>query len=448
MRKAKFFLAVLLVLHAILLVNLKFTAWPEMIFWPYLILKGWLPYRDIAIAHTPGLLAELTIFYKIFGLGLIQLKVYTWVLILGSDLILFWVARKLWNFRTALLALLIYVPLQLFYEGNGLWFDLALVPLALIIFYHLEKKNYLWAGIFWAVAFLTKQTAFWLLIPIIFTILRQPLKEAPFKGLRKIVIGIVAVGGVTFLALQILGIWGDFWLWAIKFGITKLPASSGQIHLPSVRQFVVALFPFLLLVLFSFKLKKSYKLLVWVASASLGVIPRWELFHFQPALPFLALGFSHVIGQFPKLKIGKRLILSIGLLIVAALVSQQIFRNWRKGNRFFEPEVIKISDYIKVNVDRGDEIYIINAWDNLYVLSDTIPATRPWLPHLSWYMEIPEIQDMIVSDLQLKPPKLIVQGEYKDSGLGAYKPEKINDYIMENYTQKDKINGYLIWGPK
>jgi len=76
MRKAKFFLVAILLLHVIFLLNLKFTAWPEMLFWPYLMLKGWLPYRDIAIAHTPVLLADLTIFFKIFGLGLLQLKIY------------------------------------------------------------------------------------------------------------------------------------------------------------------------------------------------------------------------------------------------------------------------------------------------------------------------------------------------------------------------------------
>jgi len=451
MRKAKFFLVAILLLHVIFLLNLKFTAWPEMLFWPYLMLKGWLPYRDIAIAHTPVLLADLTIFFKIFGLGLLQLKIYTWILIISTDLLLFWITKRLWNKQSlalrakkiALIALLFYIPLQLFYEGNGLWFDLALAPLALIVFYCLEKKNYLWAGIFWTVAFLTKQTAFWLLFPIIFTGLRQP-----FKVIRKFVLGASVVGIAFYFALQIIGIWGDFWLWAIKFGITKLPASSGQIQLPSIRQFIVATFPILILGISSLRLKTPFKLFFWSVFASLGVIPRWELFHFQPALPFLALGFSHVIGQYPKIKMRERTLFPIGLLIFAILLSQQVIRDWRKGDRFFEPEVVKVSDYIGRNSDKGDEIYIVNAWDNLYVLSETIPVTRPWLPQLSWYLEIPGIQDLVISDLMRSPPKLIIQAEFQETGLGAYKPEKINNFIVENYNLSDKIDGYLIFLPK
>ena len=68
--KPAFFL--ILILHLVLLFNLKFTPWPEMLVWPYLILKGWFPYQDIAIAHTPVLLADLAIFGKIFGVGLVS----------------------------------------------------------------------------------------------------------------------------------------------------------------------------------------------------------------------------------------------------------------------------------------------------------------------------------------------------------------------------------------
>ena len=41
---------------------MQFTAWPEMLAWPYLILKGFLPYKDIAIAHNPLLIFVLTKF--------------------------------------------------------------------------------------------------------------------------------------------------------------------------------------------------------------------------------------------------------------------------------------------------------------------------------------------------------------------------------------------------
>ena len=98
-----------------LFLGTRFTAWPEMTFWPYLILKGWLPYKDIAIAHTPLLLLDLSIFYKLFGVGVLQLKLYTWILVLLTDLTLFFVVKRIWDEKKAILSLAFYVSLQFFY---------------------------------------------------------------------------------------------------------------------------------------------------------------------------------------------------------------------------------------------------------------------------------------------------------------------------------------------
>src|SRR3989344_4476566 len=141
-------------LHLLLLLNLKFTTWPEMLAWPYLITKGWLPYKDIAIAHTPLLLVYLTFFYKIFSVGVLQLKVFTWIVIIISDLLVYFVTKSLWNKKIALVALGFYIPLQLFYDGNGMWFDLALVPLVLAVYYTLKKEKYLWAGVLFGISIL------------------------------------------------------------------------------------------------------------------------------------------------------------------------------------------------------------------------------------------------------------------------------------------------------
>ncbi|PJE69384.1 hypothetical protein COU96_00030, partial [Candidatus Shapirobacteria bacterium CG10_big_fil_rev_8_21_14_0_10_38_14] len=98
-----------------------------MILWPYFILKGLLPYRDIAMAHNPLLIFDLAIFYKIFGISLFNLKIYTWVLILLTDLLIYWVAKKITKReKVALLSLAFYVLWQPFFEGNGVWFDLVL----------------------------------------------------------------------------------------------------------------------------------------------------------------------------------------------------------------------------------------------------------------------------------------------------------------------------------
>lgn len=439
-------LILILLVQLVLFFNIKFTAWPEMTFWPYLILKGWFPYKDIAIAHTPLLLVDLTIFYKLFGVGILQLKIYTWTLILLTDVLLFGIVKEIWNKRTAVLSLLFYIPIQIFYNGNGLWFDLALAPIALVIFYLLRKKNYLWAGIFWVLAFLVKQTAFWFLIPIGLTLIENNFK----KNIKGFLTGAVILLAPSVLIVWLLGIFPDFVFWAFKFGIGILPRAQGQISLPSLRQVIVSFLPFSILAFIPFmkKKKENFILFVWCVAGIMGAFPRWELFHFQPALPFLVIVLGSSFLRIKKIKPFLRLALFIYLPLNIVLISRYVLHEWGGETRFFDSGVKKISNYIKENAGVGDRIYLLNTWDNVYMLSNTLPAVRPWIPHLLWYMELPGIQENMVSDLDNAKPKMIVQKEYNKEGLGSYRPELISDYISENYKLGDKVGAYLIYFPK
>lgn len=424
-----------------------------MTFWPYLIIKGWLPYKDIAIAHTPLLLVDLTILYKLFGVGLWQLKIYTWLLILLTDVLLFWIVRKIWNRKTAILSLLFFIPFQLFYEGNGLWFDLALAPVTLIVFYFIKKKDYLWAGIFWALAFLTKQTAFWFLIPTGLMFLQGISLQKPQKLIKiskKFALGVLGTFLTAILAIWMFGFLKDLYYWAFEFGIGILPKAQGQINLPSFRQLAISFFPFSILFFLFFvqRRKESIFLSIWAIAGALGTFPRWELFHFQPAIPFLAIAGGLVFSRVKKLKPIIKILLVGYIVLNTFLVSKYYLREWGRETRFFEPEVKQITTYIKKNTEQNDKIYVLNAWDSVYALSNTLPAVRPWVPHLPWYMELPGIQEDIVSSLDIVRPKLIIQGEYSKTGLDSYKPELIDEFIRDNYEISDNIGSYLIFIPK
>jgi len=90
----------------------------------------------------------------------------------------------------------------------------------------------------------------------------------------------------------------------------------------------------------------------------------------------------------------------------------------------------------------------MNWWDNIYALSNTIPATDPWVPQLSWYQESSGIQEKEVTDLEKSKPKLILLHDYTDSGLAAYVPEKVYDYVSANYKISSKVDGIEILVPK
>jgi hypothetical protein len=424
------------------------------------MIHGWLPYANIAIAHTPLMLLKLAIFYKIFGVGILQLKIFTWAVILVLDFLVFFIAKKLWNTKTALIALGSFVVWQLFFDGNGLWFDLFLGIPVLVSYFFVQKRNYFWVGIFWALAFISKQTAIWFLVPIGFSlitdyrlkikdILQRPLKGDPYKVALKFISGVLIVLAIFVLSLFTFHLLPSFWNWAVHFGIFILPKAEGQIQLPDLKALAVSTFPFLILIPLIWKdFRKNINLLVWAVAGSLGAYPRFEYFHFQPAIPFLAIASGIFFSSnFPK----QKLIKTFTILYVLGslyLFSEFFMRNWKEGVRFYESDVQDVVSYVKYSMKSGDKIFVMNWWDNIYALSDTLPAVNPWVPQLSWYMEIPGIQEKMVTELETSKPKLILLSSYSETGLSAYVPQKVFDYISANYKLKQKVDGIEILTPK
>jgi hypothetical protein len=438
-------LAFLLLVHLFFLLNLKFTAWPEMLAWPYFILKGWLPYRDIAIAHTPLLVFDLTLFYKIFGAGVWQIKAYSYILIIASDLVVFWVARRLFSLKTAILALALFIPLQLLYEGNGLWFDYLMAPLALLSFYFIREKRYLMAGFLWGLAFFTKQTAFWFLPGVVYLFWSNNF----WYKIKEFACGALIVTTIIFVTFLFLGILPSFLYWAFEFGIGVLPGAAGQVSLPEFKPLLIALFPFSILAFGLIKDRKRFFLITfWAVLGIMGAFPRWELFHLQPALPFLAIGVALVItnlNRHNKLSVG---ILAAYLLLTSFLWYRVLIRDWREPDRFLEPSVIKTAEMVKSLTGPDERIFILNSWDSLYALSDRMPAVKPWIPQLPWYLSLPSVKISLVGDLLDSPPALIVTSPYTKTGLSSLEPIELTDIISRFYSiEKVVDNSFYILKP-
>lgn len=445
-KNTTFVVSILLLVHLVFLVSLQFTAWPEMLAWPYLISEGWVPYKDIAIAHTPLLLYLLSIIYKIFGVGVIQLKIFTWIIILLTDLLVYFVTKKLWSNKIALLSLAIYIPLQILYQGNGLWFDLLLAPLFLSVFYFIKQKKFIAAGVIFAVAFLTKQTSAWMLFPIAFSLFindKRNLMELE-KRYVPLAFGFVVVFLIFAVLMYAGGILGHFAYWGIEFGIFTLPSLQGQIDLPSLKEMIVAFAPFAPMALLPWLYKKdvSIEILVWIIFASLGTYPRWELFHFQPALPFVAIGIALVIN---KLFRRKPTFVYIFVFALFALFVRYLFNSFNNETRFYEPSVQQIVEIVDEHSGTEDFIYVANYWDSIYALVDNKPSTKPLIPYIPWYLNHNNLSDVIATDIKSDLPKVIVRGQYSDSGLGSYKISGLEDIIIRYYTLHTTIQNVDIF---
>lgn len=391
---------------------INYTAWPEMLAWPYLMIQGWFPYKDIAIAHNPLLIFDLVIFFKIFGVGLMQLKIYTWVLIFLNVYLTYFIGKKFWNVKTAYLSSFLYLIFCIVFEGNGLWFDLALTPFALLLYLFLREKKYLWAGVTFALGFLTKQTFIYFMIPVTYYMLRTTYYK---KSIPNFIFGSGIVIAIFVMILSLLGILDDYYNCAIKFGIFYLPQADGQISLPNLKQFLFAVAPFIFLIW-----NLDISICLFAVVGAMGVYPRWELFHFQPALPFLAIVMSTFYFKYKN-----RFVVFLSLLFVFCYILLGLYRQIGNNTRFYESDILKVVE--EINKINPETLYVINYWDNIYALTNTKPP-KPLIPYIPWYLDYQNNKDVILNGLKNKMPEVIVIGE-RDMGF-----VDVYDFVDKFYT--------------
>jgi hypothetical protein len=409
-----------------------------MLLWPYLMNRDWFPYQDIAIIHSPLLPVLLSLITKIIGIGVIQLKVITWLLFTITGTILYIFSKSKWT-------LFIWLLLLIRYQGNGLWFESLLTPLILLLYIFIDKKKYLISGILMGLSLLTKQTAVYFFFPIIM----QFIFNYNFKNIIRFISGVTSILSLALLIVYLYGILPSYYFWTIKFGVLQMPLMSGH-NWATPTQLTIGLFPFSLILIIPF-IKKRIKFveyIIWGIAGIMGAFPRYELFHFQPGLPFVALLIVHGLTQIKQ----KNILINISaisyIVIIALIIARSAILTWKAPDRFFEPEINQIITYVKLNTLPTDKIFILNTWDHIYAMSDRLPASRPWIPGLYWYMELPQTQVEVVDSLKKTPPKLVIYKDHDMEGLGSYRADLIEDYVFTHYSKyKSFGSGYWILSP-
>src|SRR3989344_2178912 len=400
--------------------KIQFTPWPEMLLWPWLVSHGWIPFSDIIVAHALLLYMSLALWYRVMGTGLVSLKIFTWSYIFLTAIILWVIAAKQSGKKTATISIAFYALLQTVYQGNGMWFDLGLAPLVLLAYYFLKSHQPVFAGVFFAVALFTKQTAFWLIIPVLWEIHIG-------KSAKHFFISLTAMSLAILTSIAITGSLDDFYRWAVQAGVFNLSRSQWQSQWPAISTATVFLtLPVAAAVL-------SPQLTPWILFASMGVLPRWELFHFQPAIPFVALGLAQASIRNKKLFI-------VLLIFACLLYFKVIIRDWNHPDRFFDTDTLLAAQFIQANSRPQDTLYVFNYWDNLYLLSGRLPAIKPFVPGFPIFLDAQGIQEAIVSDLQDKKPPYVVFHPLEASGYGSYRPQIVWRFLTQNYTLYTKIS--------
>ena len=448
----------ILFLHLILLSNSQFTAWPEMLSYPYLFMNGFNLYSDYVIPYPPGLTFILAFIYKIFGSSPEVLKYATWVLILSVDICMFLLLRKLSsNVKLIGIALTGFIALQILLDGNMLWFEIGFLFPILLSFINfsnwLEKKQIKYlilSGLFLTIGLLIKQTVAFYVIGLGIFYFWTRKKIITTEIVKALIIPVIILG--LFLTYLIsTNSFVDFWNWNFYYPLfiwSKFPGYGG-FHISTKDLITTGIIFLPAFFLFNTKTLNNQKLLLtvtFIIASILAVYPRLVFFHLQPVLAFLTIAYLQV---YLLLKGNLKKAFVMVTLFSFVLSSYILTRNFSftPSIRFYDETDKRISETIQSTVS-NQKVFLLGLYSSYYVYSNTLPS-KPWVDNFGWYFEIPGIQEKVINGLRSEKIEFVFIKKAEHNNwyeIGTYQPQKIMDFIKENYELNDVISSEVeVW---
>lgn len=448
----------ILILHLLMLVNSQFTAWPEMLSYPYLFVNGFNLYSDYVIPYPPGLTLILALIYKIFGSSPEVLKYATWVLILAIDICLFFLLKKISKSdKIAWIALAFFVVLQVLLDGNMLWFEIGFLLPTLLTFINFSSwldtkkiKYLIFSGIFLTLGLLIKQTVLFYIIGLAIFYLSIRRKIIIAELFKILILPSVLLSSFLIYLISINSFL-DFWNWNIYYPLfvwSKFPGYGG-FHI-SIKDLITTGIIFLpAIFLFKRNILRHEKLLLtitFITASVLAIYPRLVFFHLQPVLAFLVIGYLQIFliikGNFKKAFL---LVVLFSFILATYILSRNF--SFTEGTRFYDETDKKTSQIIQSTVsDR--KVFLLGLYSSYYVYSDTLPP-KPWVDNFGWYFEVPGVQEKVISGLSSERIEFVFIKKAEHNNwyeIGTYQPQKVMDFIKENYELNDVINSEVeVW---
>lgn len=442
----------ILTIHVFILTRIIFFPYPENFIYPYLTVKGLIPYKQIFDQHFPGLMFFPVNFYN---LGMINEIIARWWLIgitLTVQLLIFIVSLRIFrDFKKTILANILFLVWHPFLEGWVLWIDNILPIFYLPAFYFSyrfisdKERNYkytLMIGVLLGIAALFKQVV----LPLAGLVLLLLLYYE--KNLRTCLYflgGFLPIPTLMVGYFWSIGVVKEFWYWTVTFNITtfatfgrKMPFFSGLIRIIGVYS------PSLLLPLIRDK-KLAVCLIVFILGSLLSAYARFDFVHFQPSLPFVVIATSAVLF---KLWENYKTKMLVGGYIGIIILWLSIFYRGHWGDKvfFFDKQTKAVVEKIKMYAKVDEEIFLFGPVAHVYQMSDTLPAGKIFVFQFPWFMM--ETEDKFVEVLKTNKPKLVVRDrtvEIEGKKITDF-AQKLDKYIEENYQRVEAIglNEFMI----
>lgn len=435
---AKFFLAIIIIVHLFLLTKLIFFPYPELFVYPYLKNQGLIPYKQILDQHFPGLLFSPVNFDNLGMTTPEAARIWLIIAVAITQILLFFISREiLKSEKKALVVNVLYLIWQPFFEGWVLWIDTFLPILLLPAFYNLYRKKYIWTGLLLGGSVVFKQVIIPLALILPLYIFWETKK---FKQALLYILSLLAPILIMILYLIRIGVLSDFIYWTIIFNITVF-AQMGRGTGSTLAHFtrVALVFGSAFIALLRIKERLVAILLIFLVGSLMGLSTRFDFVHFQPALPFAVLATVLVVERVGK--IGRIGLIGVATYIAVSVWWQITFYRGHIGEKifFFDKDTLEIAEKIKGSTKEGEKIFVFGAVPHLYQMSKTLPAGDIFVFQFPWFYKVAEKR--ILEGIMRDKPEIVASDrtvKIEDQPITEFAKE-IDQYILQNYEPIDRV---------
>src|SRR3989344_6017983 len=332
--------------------------------------------------YPPALFSIVSNIYKFTNNLLLSIKIVQISIVIIIDMILFYYLNKKFGFKLAAIGLSLYIPWQVFFRGNYLWFDIATIPFLAISFIYFEKyikgletKHLLFSSLALSLGYFFKMTIFWVyalyLVWIVFMCFSKEFKVQKFvSSLVILFLPIVFAIPLNFLIVMSKGTFNFTFYWNIIMQIFVYP------RLPSLSRFLtpgyysvsilmVCIYIFSCFIIGKFSKIPGYtKLFLYSFTlvSLANIFPRWSDFRVQPFLVFLTIIFVYAIYTISTSKKLRNWII-IALFATFTFTTFLIFinriRTEKKVPEFLSQSYVeKFTPEEKTNLINGKDIFL------------------------------------------------------------------------------------------
>ncbi|MBN2067762.1 MAG: glycosyltransferase family 39 protein [Candidatus Diapherotrites archaeon] len=177
-------------------------------------------------------------------------------------------------------------------------------------------------------------------------------------------------------------------------------------------------------------------LLLWFLAGFINMFPfRGCCFHLITALPAASVIGGFAIAASLEKRENKLLLLFTAAVLALSIIASVSMQSVLASDTYCFDQIEDVAQYVKQNTGPEERILVMPTVPELYFLSKRQPSAR----QLQFFDEFtPEFQQQILEQVKENRPVMVIYFSQQRQLLYTG-PELVDDYIKENYTEREAI---------